>query len=216
MVSGSASRRKRAAASARTTPATRTTPGAPTVHQVKVTLRGASPPIWRQLEVPSGATLQDLHEYIQRAFDWEGYHMWVFETPLGEYGIPDPQLGHRDATSTTVGKVAPRAGSRIRYTYDFGDDWEHDVLVEGVHDAEPGAAYPRCLTGRRACPPEDCGGIWGYERLVEIMADPSHEEHESMLDWLGLESATEFHPDQFDLDDVNKDLSGVATVLRKG
>jgi hypothetical protein len=187
-----------------------------TVHRIKVTLRGSRPPIWRRLEVRSGATLNDLHQYIQLAFGWEGYHLWVFETPLGEYGTPDAELEHQDAASTTVGSVAPRAGSRIRYTYDFGDDWEHDIAVEVVHGAEPGVAYPRCLAGRRACPPEDCGGIWSYQNLIEILADPDHEEHEDMLEWLGLTSAAEFDPAEFDLDTVNEDLSAVATVLLKG
>ena len=108
--------------------------------------------------------------------------------------------------------VQQSPGDRIRYTYDFGDDWEHDLLVEDVLPAEPGVAYPRCLTGRRACPPEDCGGIWGYQELVEILTDPGHPEHSNRLEWLGLSSTHEFDPTTFDLAEINQNLSTLATV----
>jgi len=113
------------------------------VHKVKITLRGSAPPIWRRLEVPSSTTLEHLHRTIQEAFGWEGYHLWVFHTPTGQYGVADRELGHRNAASTKLHDVALRAGNRIRYTYDFGDDWEHDLLVEDVLPAEPGVTYPR-------------------------------------------------------------------------
>ncbi|MGH4022018.1 MAG: plasmid pRiA4b ORF-3 family protein [Pseudonocardiaceae bacterium] len=184
-----------------------------TVHQVKITLRGAKPPIWRRLEVPSGITLHDLHHSIQEAFGWDGFHMWVFDTPTGYYGVPDPELEHRSAASRKLVDAVPRAGDSIRYTYDFGDDWEHDILVEDVITAEPGVAYPRCVAGRRACPTEDCGGIWAYDELLAILADPGHPQHADRLEWLGLDSADEFDPADFDLDDVNEALSDLARVL---
>ncbi|MFF3660422.1 plasmid pRiA4b ORF-3 family protein [Streptomyces olivochromogenes] len=110
--------------------------------------------MWRRLEVPSDATLQQLHHAIQRAFGWHGYHLWVFETPLGEYGIADQELGHRGAASKKLRQTAPQGGDRLPYTYDFGDAWACDILVEAVTTAQPGIAYPRCLTGRRGCPSE--------------------------------------------------------------
>ncbi|MGH3928569.1 MAG: plasmid pRiA4b ORF-3 family protein [Pseudonocardiaceae bacterium] len=186
-----------------------------TVHQVKITLRGTKPPIWRRLEVPSKITLEQLHHSIQQAFGWHGYHLWVFSTPAGEYGMTDPELGHGSAAARKLDDVASRVGDRIRYTYDFGDDWEHDLLVEDVLTAEPGVGYPRCPAGRRACPPEDCGGIWGYDELLEILADPDHPEHADRLEWLGLISADEFDPAEFDLDEVNEALSNLAVVLRR-
>ncbi|MFF4764846.1 plasmid pRiA4b ORF-3 family protein, partial [Streptomyces sp. NPDC001292] len=152
-----------------------------TVHKIKITLRDSRPPIWRRLEVPSGITLRELHDVIQAAFGWEDYHMWAFETGRDRYGVADRDLGIRSAASKRLGQVAPRTGDRLRYTYDFGDDWEHDILIEDVTAPEAGTPYPRCLTGRRACPPEDCGGIWGYDYLIEILADPRHEEHEDRL-----------------------------------
>lgn len=195
-------------------PAASKAPGS-TVHRLKITLRGSQPPIWRRLEVPSGSTLEQLHHIIQTAFGWEDYHMWVFQTPAGDYGLADRELGHRNAASQRLAKAAPRPGTRLTYTYDFGDDWEHDLLIEAVTDAEPGTAYPHCLTGRRACPPEDCGGIWGYQDLLEILADPSHDEHAERLEWLGLDNASQFDPATFDIDAVNSALSPLATILSK-
>jgi Plasmid pRiA4b ORF-3-like protein len=185
----------------------------PMIHQVKITLRGAKPPIWRRLEVPSDMKLSRLHECVQQAFGWYGYHLWVFSTPDGEFGDPDPELGHRSASARSLGDVAPAVGDRIRYTYDFGDDWEHEIAVEEVRPAEGGVAYPRCTAGRRACPPEDCGGIWGYQELLEVLADPRHPEHAERLEWLGLRSAAEFDAAAFDLDEANRALEGLARIL---
>jgi hypothetical protein len=190
--------------------------GGRSVHRVKITIRGARPPIWRRLEVPSQITLRQMHHAIGQAFGWQGHHLWVFATEDGEFGMPDRELGHRDAAATTLDEVAPRAGDRLGYTYDFGDDWEHDIRVEDVLDAEPGRAYPRCVAGRRACPPEDCGGIWGYEQLLEILTDAGHDEHADRIAWLGLDSAGEFDPAFFSLEQANKGLSRLATVLVTG
>lgn len=186
------------------------------IHKVKITLRGSKPPIWRRLEVPSGITLHQLHECIQQTFGWEDYHMWVFSTLAGDYGIADRELGHRSAAAKKLSDAAPRVGDRIRYTYDFGDGWEHDLLVEDVFTAEPGLAYPRCTAGRRAGPPEDCGGIWGYQELQDVLANPDHPEHDERLEWLGLKSVEEFDPARFDVDEANEVLSELAQVLVQG
>lgn len=182
--------------------------GGRSVHRLKVTLRGIRPPIWRRLEVPSDVDLDRLHLTIQVAFGWENCHLWGFATPKGAYGGED-DFGRQSAHSATLAKVIPRKGQRITYTYDFGDTWEHEVLVEEVAAADPTAEYPRCLAGSRACPPEDCGGPWGYGELLQILADPDHEEHTDRLDWLGLESATEFDPAAFDVADTNGALAHV-------
>jgi hypothetical protein len=202
-------------ATTRRTAANTGTAPAPTVHTIKVTLAGSRPPIWRRLQVPSAITLRALHDVVQAAFGWEGYHMWVFETPLGRWGVADRELQITSAAAKRLDQVAPHEADRLGYTYDFGDDWEHTILVEAVTDPEPGIAYPRCLTGRRACPPEDCGGVWGYDSLIEILADPEHEEHQDRLEWLGLDSAGRFDPAAFDLVQINGALSGLATVLIK-
>lgn len=181
------------------------------VHTIKVGLRGMRPPVWRRLEVPSGIRLDALSTVIHAAFGWIGYHLWVFETARGEFGVPDPDLGLRDAAAVTLRAVAPRPGARLRYVYDFGDDWQHDIVVEAVGLADVDAHYPRCTAGRRAGPPEDCGGAWAFAELLEILADPHHEEHAERLEWLGLDSTVEFDPAAFDLAGINRDLLTAAS-----
>ena len=178
--------------------------GPPPVYQIKVNLVGAKPPIWRRLEVPATITLAKLHDVIQIAFGWEDYHMHAFETGYGTFGVPDPELEHKSEKPVTLEQVADGEKAKIRYTYDFGDGWDHDILVEKVLDRDPKTRYPRCTAGRRAAPPEDCGGIGGYEELVEILADPAHPEHEDKLEWLGLESGAEFDPAWFDAGEINE------------
>jgi hypothetical protein len=186
------------------------------VHRVKVTLAGSKPPIWRRLEVPSDVTLYRLHGIIQAAFAWENYHLWVFETAAGPYGPDeDRELGYRNPSSRKLADVAPRADDRMVYVYDYGDYWDHEIRVEEVVSAEPDVRYPRVLTGRRAGPPEDCGGLGGYAHLCEIIADPDHDEHRFRLDWLGLDSAAEFDPAAFDLDAVTKRVAKGVKVLRR-
>lgn len=186
-----------------------------TIHRLKVTLRGASPPIWRRFEVPADITLKRLHTVIQLGFGWDDCHLFVFETPAGRYGTYDPDLEIRSATGKKLSAVAESAGDKIRYEYDFGDQWELDVVVEAIHPAEPDVAYPRCTAGRRAGPPEDCGGIRGYHELLDVLADPRHEDHAERLLWLGIESAAEFDPAAFDLAAADRKLRRHARVLTR-
>lgn len=176
------------------------------VYQIKVGLRGAKPPIWRRLEVPAEISLAQLHEVIQIAFDWDGGHLHVFSTPYGEFGTADAELGHRPEAPVTLEQVAPGPRSKITYTYDFGDDWEHGIVVEKVLEPTGSSGLPRCTGGRRAAPPDDCGGLWGYAELAEILGDPDHPEHEDRLDWLGLNAADDFDPASFDPDAVTSRL----------
>ncbi|MEP6559814.1 MAG: plasmid pRiA4b ORF-3 family protein [Nakamurella sp.] len=175
------------------------------IYQIKVGLRGATPPIWRRLEVPADVSLARLHTVIQITFGWDDSHLHVFETPYGSFGT-DTGLGHRAETSVTLEQVAPAVNSKLRYTYDFGDNWVHDIRVEKVLDHDETAEYPRCTGGRRAAPPDDCGGIWGYAELVEVLRDPADQEHQDRLEWLGLDAAAEFDPDRFDAEAVTRTL----------
>ncbi len=178
------------------------------ILQVKISLLGVSrPPVWRRLLVAANTRLDRLHEAIQAAMGWEDYHMHVFCDGQAEYGMPDPELGHENERQATLGGLVDGTNGQVRYTYDFGDDWEHDIVVEKVVSAEPGGRYPICLAGKGRCPPEDCGGAWGYRNLREVLADPAHEEHRNMLEWLGLELASEFDPAGFDLDEANNALA---------
>ena len=185
------------------------------VHRLKVTLRGSKPPIWRRFEVPSDATLARLHAIIQLGFGWEDCHLWVFETLSGRYGLSDPDLEIRSAESKKLSEVADWPGDKLRYEYDFGDGWDHDIVVEAVQPAEPGVVYPRCTAGKRACPPEDCGGIWGYYELLNTLANPRHENHAQMLRWLGISSPADFDPDRFDLEEADQYLTKISKVLIK-
>ncbi len=188
------------------------TSAARTVHRIKVTLHGTRPPIWRRFEVPSDITLERLHGVIQIGFSWNGDHMWIFETPAGQYGVARSGLGFRNAAVKKLFAVAAERGDRIRYEYDFGDSWVHDIIVEDVGLAKAGVAYPRCAAGRLAAPPDDCGGVWGYYDLLESLADPDNDQHAERLEWLGLSDADEFDHELFDLDKINVALARIATV----
>jgi hypothetical protein len=142
------------------------TSAATTIHRVKVTLHGSKPPIWRRLELPSTMTLARLHDVLQMAFDWYGYHLHTFETVCGEFGDPqhnDELIERQDEGTVTIAQVAAAQKEKVVYVYDFGDDWRHAIVVEAILPAVPGVAYPRCTAGRRESPPEGCGGIWAYE-----------------------------------------------------
>jgi hypothetical protein len=174
------------------------------VYQIKVTLKGSKPPIWRRIQVTRETTLAKLHRILQRVMGWEGYHLYQFMVGGMEYSDPkvlEEMEGH-DARRVTLGTLVPGEKSKFFYEYDFGDRWEHELLVEKILPRDEGKRYPVCLTGKRACPPEDCGGIWGYARFLEAMHDPQHPEHEEMLAWIG----GEFDPEAFDLDEVNREL----------
>ncbi|MGB6457353.1 MAG: plasmid pRiA4b ORF-3 family protein [Streptosporangiaceae bacterium] len=184
------------------------------IHRLKVTLRGSKPPIWRRFEVPSDISLQRLHSVIQVGFGWQDRHMHVFETPAGHYGSRDPDLEYvRSDASKRLSAVADWPGDHFGYEYDLGDEWRHIVTVEGVLPAEAGVAYPRCTAGKRACPPDDCGGLTGYYQMLAVLADPGHQDYPARLAWLGISSAAEFDPDYVDLDTVNDGLSSIARVL---
>ena len=175
------------------------------VYRLKITLLGVEPPVWRRVEVKD-CTLATLHRVVQAVMGWTDSHMHSFEAGGEEYGPPDP-TGEMDVKSEAKAKLSRVAagGGAFSYTYDFGDNWEHDIEVEAVVDAEAKARYPRCLAGERACPPDDCGGPWGYPDFLAIVSDPKHPEHEELLEWAG----GAFDPEKFSVEAVNKDLRAI-------
>lgn len=179
----------------------------PQLYQIKVTLKRIRPPIWRRLQVLGNTRLDRLHAILQAAMGWTNSHLHQFVVGGIEYGRPDPTFPNDTVPEqrATLAMIAPVAGSKFRYDYDFGDGWEHDVVVEQLLPVEPGVVAPRCLTGRRACPPEDCGGPWGYGELLAVLADPEHEEHAAMREWL----IGDFDPERFSLDHINARLQSV-------
>lgn len=153
--------------------------------------------MWRRVLVPGEIVLGDLHDVIQTAFGWTDSHLHEFGIDGIRYGTLDPEWGSDDVEDEDRAKLFRLAGegSRLTYTYDFGDDWEHHMTVEKMLKPQPGTRYPSCSTGRRACPPEDVSGPWGYAEFLEALGDPNHEEHEHWTEWVG----GDFDPDAFDL-----------------
>ncbi len=180
-------------------------PGDP-VHRITVTLAEvADPPVWRRLLIPAAMPLSRVHDVIQTAMGWQDHHLHSFTDGTRTYGHPDPELGFVDERTVRFGDLDVDRGG-IGYSYDFGDGWEHEIVVEAAGVAEPGERYPRCIGGEGACPPEDCGGPSGYEHLRKILANPGDEEHGHMVTWMGLEHAGEFDPAAFDIETVNRQL----------
>lgn len=182
------------------------------ILQFKVQLRDIKPAIWRRIEIPGSYTFWDLHVAIQDAMGWLDSHLHAFrigDRRTGaevEIGIPDPDGFEGDPERlpgwrVPVMEYLAEAGDRAQYDYDFGDGWEHDLLLEELTPRQAKTKYPRCLAGSRACPPEDCGGPGGYAQLLETLANPSDPEHESMLEWLG----GPFDPEAFDPHEVRFD-----------
>jgi hypothetical protein len=174
------------------------------IYQLKVTLEHSKPPIWRRLLVPGNVTLEKLHYIIQVAMGWTNSHLHQFIVGQTYFGEPHPDYGFemQDERRVRLSQIAPREGFKFRYEYDFGDSWLHTLLVEKVLGPEPGQQYPVCIKGKRACPPEDVGGVWGYEEFLEAIGNPDHPEHENYLEWIG----DEFDPEEFDLEETNEFL----------
>jgi hypothetical protein len=177
------------------------------VYQLKITLGNVRPPIWRRVQVKD-CTLADLHEVIQVAMGWESSHLYSFHVRGIEYSDPEMtggELDMEDSGRAKLSRLIPGEKFKFGYVYDFGDNWDHDIVVEKLLPPEPGRTYPACLAGKRACPPEDVGGAWGYHRFVEAIRNPEHAEHEELLDWAG----GEFDAEKFDIDEVNRELAGL-------
>ena len=183
------------------------------VITMKVTLDESRPPIWRRFEVTSNIALGDLHHTLQFVMGWTDSHLHEFIINNKHYGRPSPDTSFPDdpplidEREIELGSVVKRKGQKFRYIYDYGDDWEHIVLVERIGPVEAGVLYPVCLDGERACPPEDCGGIFGYYEMLEVLKNPGHEEYKHFREWL----RSDFDPEVFDaiatdqlLDDMDK------------
>ena len=174
-----------------------------TVVGLKVTLRDIKPPVWRRLVLPGTMTLAELHEAIQAAMGWHGGHLHDFDIAGRQYGDPRILEDVADETRLTLNGLIRSGVARFTYTYDLGDNWQHQVLIERTQPALDAGSYPACVAGKRNCPPEDCGGPWGYAELLAVIADPTHPEHAERRAWLG----EDFDPDKFDVDDADADVA---------
>lgn len=176
------------------------------IYQLKITLKGIRPPIWRRVLVKSDITFDQLHFIIQRLMNWGNSHLYGWKiqdqqyigckTIFAELGFVDEEdedERDREFHQTEIGKIiGDNEKAKFIYTYDFGDNWKHEILVEKILPIDPEIKYPVCITGKRAAPPEDCGGIWGYKELLEILQDPEHPEYEEYIDWVEEDFRVEY------------------------
>jgi hypothetical protein len=171
------------------------------IIQLKIILKGTRPEVWRRLQVPANFTMRKVHEALNAAMGWECSHLHSFHiggktignTEFDDMGemLNDKKVHLMDVVNKT---------KKFEYNYDFGDGWQHDVVVEKTLKPGPNEKYPICLDGKNACPPEDCGGIWGFEEFKQAVADPKHPQHSEMLEWYG----ERYEPTLFDPNIVNK------------
>jgi hypothetical protein len=189
-------------------------------YQIKITLQGAKPPIWRRVIIPADYTFEELHLVIQESMGWMDMHLYSFE--CGDFIIEDIELNdelignllapsHKklDSCETTVGQLLMEEGDKCLYTYDFGDNWKHKIVLEKILEPDGERQLPVCLKGKRACPPEDCGGIYGYEEMVVKLAGPDNQDKAELLEWIG----EEFEPEKFDIDLVNANLKDLGNDI---
>lgn len=190
------------------------------VYRLKITLAESMPPIWREVLIPGGVHLGALHEVIQAAMGWMNCHLhefvaggeWVYQQVSGGVRYGDKQYDEdnvqKDEENFAVAELLRNPGDEIAYVYDYGDNWTHRVTLEEILPSAPeGTRIPCCLGGKRACPPEDCGGIYGYEELLAVLADPAHEEHEGMKEWVESMVGGKFDPEKFSRAAANKRLA---------
>jgi hypothetical protein len=184
--------------------------GGEEIATVRIELVGSDPPIWREVEVPTAFTLTELHSVIQAAMGWEDYHLW--ELTIGGQSYMPPmedfdELGPKpiNANRVRLREVLRPRRTTIAYTYDFGDDWEHRLIVTRIRAGEPGVTYPLYVGGESAAPPEDSGGVFGYYEKLEVMADPDDPEHDWIMEWMG-----EFDPLSVDEQAIRQRLARLA------
>ena len=189
-------------------------------YQVKITLKGVKPAIWRRVEVSPNILLGDFHTVIQDSMGWMDSHLHEFrigrDVLQPRHQIEDDEFSDEciDYTKIKLEAILKQEGDKVCYIYDFGDSWEHSVVLEKILDIKNAPKHPVCTAGKRICPPEDCGGTSGYMQILEILKDPTHEEHEETLEWLMIdneEHLKEYFRDNFDIEFVNKLLSGEIT-----
>ena len=181
------------------------------VFQLKVELLDTNPLVWRRLMVAEDVSLWELHIILQIVMGWKNAHLMQFHVRGSCFAHPslnrpgDDEL--EDAHNMMLREAFPRQGSRIIYEYDFGDSWAHQIVLEKAIEMDK-AQYknPFCVEGENAGPPEDCGGVYGFEELKRIIADPEDKEYEEMSDWL-YSYYSNYDPSKFSLSAVNRILN---------
>ena len=180
--------------------------------KLRLVLDDIQPKIWRQLMVPASITLDRLHDCLQVVMGWTDSHLHSF-TIAGQEFTENPEEPDQgvEESGVALGMLIRRPRTKFTYLYDFGDGWMHTITVQSVEPAEERKATMICLAGQRRCPPEDVGGPWGYQEFLQAIADPSHEEHESYMEWCG----GSFDPNAFDVEAVNLELAKLGRWSRR-
>ena len=181
------------------------------VYQLKINLKGSKPPIWRRVLVKNDINMGTLHGIIQEVMGWDDGHLHMFNIHGENYGVSDPDFDYEEVSDERKYKLNRfkfTEKDKFTYEYDFGDSWIHIITVEKLLPVDPKIEYPICIKGKNACPPEDCGGLWGYYDMLEAVKDDEHPEHETYTDWLG----EDFDPETFDVDNVNEKLRSLRLI----
>lgn len=176
----------------------------PSIYHLRITLEDSKPPIWRDILVPSTLNLDVFHHVIQTVMGWDNSHLHHFIANELLYGdhIDDFDSFNRNECQYFIAQLLSENQKHIYYEYDFSDSWLHKIELKNILPADNKVYQPRCIKGKRACPPEDCGGIWGYTDLLETLTQADSDEKEEMFSWLGRD----FNPEYFDMEAVNKSL----------
>ena len=172
------------------------------LYELKVVINKIDPPVWRLIHVPAHTSLKRLHKILQIAMGWTNSHLHLFKVNGKEYGDlgSEWEFDVLDESKLTLEKTLIGGIKSFRYEYDLGDDWIHEITL--IRQIEGEAIKPGCTAGARACPPEDCGGPMGYYDLLVALSDPEHEDHESLMEWVG----GKFDPNAFDPAAVDRAL----------
>jgi len=187
------------------------------IIQLKISLIGSKPVIWRRVLVNGKMTFQELHCVIQLSMGWTNSHLHEFVVNRTRISEPFEDIEDEfnedlvDSSTVTLENEIAKGINSFIYIYDFGDYWEHKVTVEKFLPVNEKIKYPTCVAGKKKCPPDDCGGIYGFSNLLKTISNKNDPEHEDMLEWLG----GEYDPDYFDLSEINHDLSGLNEFMRE-
>jgi hypothetical protein len=176
------------------------------IYQIQIALKGFKPKIWRRLLVPLDILLSEFHKIIQVSMGWTNSHLHQFIKNNVYYGAPSEDdwddFPINDYSKIKLSFLLKKENDKFKYEYDFGDGWEHDIILEKILPANDNFKNPICLAGKMNCPPEDCGGVWGYSAMLKILKQPNHKEYGSYIEWLG----GKFDPEHFDMDELNEML----------
>jgi hypothetical protein len=173
------------------------------IFQIQISLQGSKPKIWRRILVKPEITLVDFHKIIQTVMGWTNSHLHLFQQGRNSYSPEEFEVEDtKNSRKVTLNSLLKKEKDKIKYEYDFGDGWQHDILLEKILPSDKTMPIPSCIDGKGNCPPEDCGGIWGYEEIKKILVNSKHEQYEETMEWLG----GEFDPDYFDKNKINEIL----------